>query len=131
MKSASIVCTVLLVSACAATGPDRDTAVRDFIAVNELSEADRIETTSRDSQDLIGDRFLVYMTRRGSYLIEFNSPCRAIRERRIVPDTRWDARYIRPRVDTLSGCQIKRIYSLSESQYDELANLGDAPGDRL
>lgn len=131
MRSASALPVILVLAACAGPYTNQDTAIRDFIAVSSLQEAERVETASRDGQELISDRFLLYKTRRGNYLIEFSRPCRDIRDQRIVADTRWDARYIRPRVDTLNGCQIGRIYALTEGQSSELEELGEAPGDRL
>ncbi len=131
MRPAGMVCMAVLLTACAGTRVEQDTAIRDFITVSSLAEADRIETTSRDRHELLSDRFLVYKTRRGNYLVEFNRPCTEIRDWRVSPDIRWDPRFIRPRADTLYGCQIERIYALSEDQYLELANLGEAPGERL
>ncbi len=131
MKAIMLCAMSALLLACGPQTTQRDErAVTDYVAVSELEETDRIRTDARDGWELISDRFLLYKTRRQDYLVEFRRICHEIRDHRVVPDVRRDHSYIRARFDTLGGCQIDKIYALTEGQSAELAELGEAPGDR-
>lgn len=106
-------------------------AVRDLIEVRGLQELDKIQTFGRDSWQAIGNRFLIYETRRDIYLVEFDRRCWELNDdTRIIADERWDANTVRARFDTIRGCRIGRIYALAEEDIAELKNIGEAPGSR-
>jgi len=131
MKGIMLCAMAAALLACAPQTTERDErGVADYVAVSELEETDRIRTDARDRWELISDRFLLYKTRRQDYLVEFRRICHEIRDHRVIPDVRRDHSFIRARWDTLGGCQIDRIYALTEGQSAELADLGEAPGDR-
>ena len=106
-------------------------AVRDLIEVRGLQSVDRIKTSSRDSWDSIDNWFLIYETRRDTYLVEFDRRCWELDDdTRIIADERWDSNAVRARFDTIRGCRIGRIYALGEEDIAELKHIGEAPGSR-
>lgn len=122
-------------AACAAQESERakaeDQAVRDFIEVRGLEELDKLRSTSSDSWQKIAGKFIVYETRRDSYLVEFARRCHELDDNtRIVADERWDSDEIRARFETIRGCRIHKIYALSEADATELKDIGEAPGRR-
>ena len=130
---ALVAITLSLLAACA-TGPKRADvdAVRDYIEVAELERPDEIRTTSLDgpSIDPLNEYFLLYETRRGTYLVETKRRCYELYDNtRITADTRRDSSRIRAGFDTIRGCHIEGIYAVNEGQALELKNLGDAPGE--
>jgi hypothetical protein len=108
----------------------RDQAVRDFVEVRDLVEADRARVSDRDGWTEITARYIIYRSR-NAYLFEFYQPCYALRDNtRIVADVRAEPNLIRARFDTLRGCRIDRIYPLTEAEAAELKAIGEAPGER-
>ncbi len=106
-------------------------AVRDLIEVRGLQEVDKIRSSGRDSWESIENWFLIYKTRRATYLVEFDRRCWELDDdARIVVDERWDANVVRARFDTIRGCRIGKLYTLSEEDVAELKNIGEAPGHR-
>ena len=129
--------TLLLISlfACASQdgrpADEAEQAIRDFIAVRNLEELDRMRSGDSDGWEKIADKFIIFRTRRDQYLVEFNRRCHELDDySRIVADRRRDSGYIYARFETLRGCQIARIYGLTEAEEAELEQLGDAPGSR-
>jgi len=121
-----------LLAACASQpgpGPERE-AVQDFVAVRNLEELDQIRTNTSDGWHEVNEYYLIYEARRAEYLVEFARACWELRDQRIVPDRRRDSRTIRSRFDTIRGCRIDKIYSLTEAESIELKELGEAPGSR-
>lgn len=129
---------LVCLSACASDGEERKPreepvtdAVRDFIDVRALEEADYIVSGSNDGWTMLNDRFIIYNGRRDSYLVEFARRCYELTDNtRITPDERWDSNRIRARFDTIRGCRIDHVYPLSEAEVAELKNIGEAPGSR-
>lgn len=123
-----------MLAACAAQEveetQDEEQAVRDFIAVRELAELDKMRTTDRDGWEVLDLHFLLYKTRRKHYLVEFVRACYELRENEIVADERWDANTVRARFDTIRGCRVDKIYALTEADVVELQQLGESPGSR-
>ena len=123
---------VLVVTACAAPGADdghrRDTAVTDFIEVNELVEQAAVRSLDQLEAREINDRFVIVSTRREDYLLLYYSRCIQGVDGRIVPDVRQDSRALYAGVDTFRGCRIKAIYRLAPGQAEELLELGRAVG---
>ena len=121
---------LVAMSACATTQPEVDKAsVEDFIAVRELPQLDRIRTDSTDGWYELNEYYVIYQTRRGDYLFQFSRRCWELDEQRVTPDKRWDAKTIRARFDTLRGCRIDNIYGLTETDSEELKQLGESPGE--
>ena len=139
MKRTLVLMATALLASCAAQEeqPAEDASDRgesqamyDFIDVRGLKPRDSIRVASSDSYHIIDDRFLLYKGRHGEYLVEFRRRCYEIRDNtRIVPDVRREAK-IRARFDTIRGCRIERIFTLTDADVEELLNMGEAPGDR-
>ena len=122
---------ILVLCACATARPNVDKeAVDDFIEVRGLESVESIRTDSSDSWSDITLHNLIYVGRRGSYLVVFARPCHELRENRVTPDRRWESNVIRARFDTIRGCRIDTIYALNEAEEVELRQLGKAPGSR-
>ena len=127
---------MLALTACSAPveklSPGKETeAVRDFVAVTELKEVDRIRRYEQIKYLYVNDFFIVFPTRRLDYLIEFRGRCTELRRRQWTSDMidiRNSARIIYAGFDTLRGCVIDKIWELPEAQLEELRFLGDAPG---
>ena len=130
------IATSLLVSACASksTQPQEIEAVRDYIVANELVEVEQIRTSRNMSYTYLNDRFVLWPSRRGDYLVELNRDCQELRSQEWTPhmvDRRDSSNVLRARFDTIRGCRINTIYEINKDQKAELRNLGDAPGDEL
>lgn len=125
----------LLVAACAAEPEPKEVeAVRDFVVANELEEVDEARMFGQMRTTYLNDYFVLLPSRRGDYLVEFGRRCRALRRQEFTPemvDVRHDPDKLRARFDTLRGCRIAHIYSISSDQRKEIENLGDAPGDEI
>jgi hypothetical protein len=124
----------MIVSGCATqereVTQDEEQAVRDYIQVRGLEEVGRIRSSSGDSWDEIDEFFIIYDTRRDTYLVEFNRACYELNDSRVTPDLRREANSIRARSDTIRGCQVDKIYVLTEADVAELKALGESPGSR-
>ena len=106
-------------------------AVRDLIEVRGLQEVDYMRSSGRDSWEPIENWFLIYKTRRETFLVEFDRRCWELDDdARIVADQRWDSNKVRARFDTIRGCRIGKLYALNEEDVAELKNIGEAPGER-
>ena len=133
MNRRTAILTTLLLAACASKPPQPD-AFDDYVAVSELPAIDKINTGSRDNWKALSDRYLIYKSRRGTYLFVFSGRCPALLNpvfdpRFMQADIRYD-RTIRPRIDTIRGCTIGEIYAITPEQIVELENIGEAPGPR-
>lgn len=135
MKPTFAVIVLALTSACSTLMDEQEIeATRDFVAANELSEVDEIRMYEQLNYRMINHHFVTVETRRGDYLLEFRSRCRALTQREFQPhmvDFRRDPSRLRARFDTIRGCIISKIYELSEQQREELRQLGDAPGEEI
>ncbi len=124
----------MLLSGCAtqerAVTQDEEQAIRDYILVRGLEEVDRMRSSRNDSWDELDEFFIIYDTRRNMYLVEFNRACYELYESRVTPDLRREANTIRARSDTIRGCQIDKIFALTEADVAELKALGEMPGSR-
>lgn len=129
-RTAVITLIAVALAACAAPGdaeaPREESAIVDFIKVNELAELDKIRTmeplTARD----VNDTYVIVSTRRQDYLLEYFSRCHARDDGRVEPDIRRDSRALYPGVDTFRGCRIKALYELEPGQAEELREIGRA-----
>lgn len=138
MKNLNYLLAILLLAGCAGQDEQSDPstqdtaqAVRDFIELRELEEVDWMRSGSSDGWTQIDETFILYTARKKVYLVEFSRACWELRDNtRITPDRRWDANVIRSRFDTIRGCRIHRIYTLTEAEVAELENIGEAPGSR-
>ena len=126
MRPICIVSSLVLLAACAGTPetPPELEAVRDYVEVGELEQADRIRTHGSDQWSALTDYHALYGSRNGWYLLEFTRICRELTDNtRITPDYRYDHNVLRSRIDTLRGCRIDRIYPLTEAQKQEIEAL--------
>lgn len=134
MKKIVLLIICLGTAACAATDeaeePRKETAVQDYIAVNELEPASSIRTEGTLSYYEINDTFLLVSTKRQDYLLEYFSRCIRYIEGRVEPDVRRDPRRIYAGADTFRGCRIKELYPLDPAQADELREIGESVGGR-
>jgi len=109
---------------------DTSQAVRDFVETRGLESVDLVKVSSTDSIKKISEVFILYKSRRGNYIMEFGYRCDALDDYKVItPDRRWDLKALRPRVDTIRGCRIVKIYGLTETELVELKNIGAAPGE--
>ncbi len=97
-------------------------AVRDFIAVAGFERTDQIRMSRHLSYGYVNDYFASASEGDRHYLIEFRSRC--LNMRQTAPsvstiDHRRGSSYIRASLDTLRGCPIERIYSISQAELDE------------
>ena len=124
----------MLLSGCAtqerAVTQDEEQAIRDYILVRGLEEVDRMRSSNSDGWDELDEYFIIYDTRRNKYLVEFNRACYELNDSRVTPDLRREANTIRARSDTIRGCQIAKIFALTEADVAELKSMGEAPGSR-
>ena len=138
MRAALLIVLIAALAACAGQDSKEPTeadmavqAVRDLIEVRGLQEVDKMRSSGRDKWDSIDNWFLIYDTRRATYLVEFARRCWELDDdTRIVADQRRDANIVRARFDTIRGCRIGKLYALSEEDVAELRNIGEAPGER-
>lgn len=138
MKRTAMIMATVLLSACATqeAAEDQSTqdvaqAVRDFIAVRELEEVDRLSTSHADRWEQLGLNFLLYKGRRETHLVEFNRRCWELDDdSRIVADERRGGSHIYARFDTIRGCRIAKLFALTEHEIAELENIGEAVGSR-
>ena len=135
MKPTIAVILLALASACSTMQDEQEIeATRDFVVANELAQVDEIRLYEQLNHRVINDYFVTVETRRGDYLVEFNTRCRALTQRDFQPhlvDIRRDPSRVRARFDTIRGCIIGKIYAITEEQREELRQLGDAPGDEI
>jgi hypothetical protein len=124
----------MLLSACAAqeqaATQDEEQAVRDYILVRGLTEVKDIRSSNNDRWDDIDPHFIIYETRRESYLVEFVRACYELYDSHVVADRRRDLNRINARFDTIRGCRIEKIFALTEADMAELKTLGESPGSR-
>jgi hypothetical protein len=134
VKTNALIIIIMMLSACAsqdeATTKDTEQAVRDFIKVRELAEAEQMRTSSNDRWDEIDANFVIYETRREVFLLEFTRACHELDETRVVADQRNFGNTVRAKFDTLRGCRIAKLYPLTEDEVAELEAIGESPGSR-
>ncbi len=134
MNKANTLFALVLLSACATQDDqvtqDVEQAVRDFIEVRELPEADEMRTSNSDNWDQIDQNFILYEARRKVYLIEFMRRCYELDQYPVVPDQRRSANTVSARFDTIRGCLIAKIFPLTEGEVEELRAIGESPGSR-
>lgn len=120
----------LLLGACATSHQQEEVnAMEDFVAVNELAEADSITSFKSLEQDVLNDWYVIVDNGSELFLIEYAYRCvEDPLTRHMRPDVRRDGRKIYARTDTFRGCQIKAIYPITGEQAQELRELGEAPG---
>ena len=134
MKTTAALAILVVLSACAAQEEaitqDTEQAVRDFIAVRQLAEAKEMRTSNSDHWEEIDENFIIYETRRETFLVEFTRRCRELNEYPVVADERKGGNVVRARFDTIRGCHIARLFPLTEGEVAELAAIGESPGSR-
>ncbi|RZV33803.1 MAG: hypothetical protein EX272_14185 [Chromatiales bacterium] len=130
ITSTAVASLALLITACAAPGdpeePREESAIVDFIEVNELPAVDKIRTMEQLTARDVNDSYVIVSTRRQDYLLEYHSRCYRRDDGRVEPDVRRDSRALYSGLDTFRGCRIKAIYKLEPGQADELRQIGRA-----
>lgn len=128
---------ILIVAALAAgcaTAPEevsvleRNDAIDDYIRVAELAETDAIRSYGQLSHKVVTEKYIIIYDGSDAYIVTYMSNCRAVNDRNIQPDIRYESNVLRARSDTFRGCRIKSMHALSKEQAEELINLGKAPG---
>lgn len=110
---------------------DKNQAVRDFIEVRELEQADKLRSHRSKGWHEITNRYIIYRGYRQDYLVAFSQPCWQLNDNSwIIADERSDPNYIRAKFETLRGCRIAEIYPLTPAEAIELENIGEPPGSR-
>ena len=138
MKKTALILAAAFLTACATQEPTEENstqdvaqAVRDFIDVRELEEVNRLSTSQSDHWEQLDLNFLLYKSRRQTYLVEFTRRCWELDDnRRIVADERRSGSHIYARFETIRGCRIRRLFALTEHEVAELENIGEAVGSR-
>jgi hypothetical protein len=113
---------------------EENEAVLDFIYTSDLQEVDSIRFFQQYTYTYVNDQYVTIPTSSGDYLVEFTRSCPELRQNRFTPemvDYRDDNRTLRARYDTIRGCRIGKIYEVTAAQAQELADLGDAPGEDI
>lgn len=132
MKTTALLIATILLAACAASDEQEErleeTAIADFIEVNELAPLDFIRTMEQYSASVVSDMHVIVSMRKVDYLLEYFAPCRKRINGQVEPDYRSDARRLYAKVDTYRGCRIKAIYALEPGQADEVRELGRSVG---
>ena len=136
MKTLATLVFCVLLGACASNvehdAPGKELeAVRDFVVVSQLEQFDKIQMVEQIKYYYVNDHYVVLPTKRGNFLVEFRGRCSELRRPRWsadMVDHRTSARLLYADHDTIRGCRIDRFYGLSEQKLNELAALGDAPG---
>lgn len=124
MKLKSLLASAALLAGCASAPPVAPNveAVRDFIAVSGFERTDQMRVDRRFNYDYVNDYFVSVSEGSRFYLIEFKTRCMNLRRQISSPsmiDHRRDASYIRASWDTIRGCPIEKIYSISQAQLEE------------
>jgi hypothetical protein len=134
VKNKAVIAILVMLTACAAqeeaTTQDTEQAVRDFIAVRQLQEAKEMRTSNNDSWEEIDENFVIYTTRREVFLLEFTRRCYELNQHPVVADERKSGNVVHARFDTLRGCQIAKLFPLTEGEVAELSAIGESPGSR-
>ena len=126
VRTALIAASLAVTAACAGTAeiPPEARAIRDYVEVGELEEADRMRTHGSDKWSPVTDYYVLYRGRNGEFLLEFRRVCRELTDNtKITPDRRYDHNVMRPGIDTLRGCRINKMYPLTSAQAQEIKAL--------
>jgi hypothetical protein len=130
MKLLATVILLVMFGGCATSSePEISGAVSDYIKAAELEEQDSIRTLGKYRHHIISEKHVTVETQKANYLVEFVRRCHELMQSGVTPDIRYDKNILRPRVDTIRGCRIGRIYAIDKGQAEELKSLGDPPGD--
>lgn len=132
MKTTALLIATILLAACATSDEQEDrreeTAIADFIEVNELVSHASIRTMEQYAASVVSNMHVIISTRKEDYLLEYFTRCRKRINGRVDPDYRKDARTLYAKADTYRGCRIKAIYALQPGQADEIRELGGSVG---
>lgn len=123
---------LLALGACASDPiyfPPASETIEDYVVAGQLEDVGLIRKTDRDSWQYVNDRYIIYRGRPNEYLIQFSHNCEGLDDNGRLPpiDIIHDHRNIRA-TDTIRGCIIEKIYSISSNQRRELRQLGQPAG---
>lgn len=132
MKGPTIIVIALALAGCAtAHQEERINAVKDFVEVNDLEQAESIRSFEQLGQEVLNDEYVIVSTRREQWLLEYVTRCvDDPMTRKMRPDVRYNSRHIYAGNDTFRGCRIRALYPISEDQAQALRELGKAPGEK-
>jgi hypothetical protein len=131
MKTTTLLASLAFVTACAGAPeiPADTQAVRDYVEVGEIEQVQQIRTHGSETWTPLTRHFAMYQAREGHFLLEFARVCREMYDNTVItPDRRYDHNVMRRGMDTLRGCRIDKIYSLTEAQALEIEALVKAAG---
>ena len=138
VRSGMIVIAATAMAACASepTEPvpvvlDQDQVVLDLIEVRGLEEVNRMRGAERKSWEKVAPSYIVFKARRDDYLVEFIRPCMEIWNNTFFSaDDTLLHNVLRARYDTIRGCRIGRIFTLTEDDHAAVELLGGGAGIR-
>ncbi|MDJ0748069.1 MAG: DUF6491 family protein [Woeseiaceae bacterium] len=133
MRTLLLLFVLILVGACAGQSTkleNQNTAIRDLIEVNELEEVDVVRFVRQLDAYEINAYYLILSERKKKYLLEYRQRCARDFLGRVEPDVRYEAKAIRPKIDTFRGCRIHAIYAIDDALEGELKQIGKAPGEK-
>ncbi len=103
--------------------------VADYVSVAQLDQVKRLRKGDHDSLQYVNDRYIIYRGRPHDFLIEFRLNCDGLTDNSWIPaDYVHDHRNLRAGEDTIRGCIVDKIYSITNDQRIELRHLGEAQG---
>lgn len=130
MKLLTILGVTMVLGACASEPLYKvptNQRVADYVETTELPQTNRIRKGNSDAWQYLNDRYVIYRGR-NDYLIEFRDNCRDLADNAWIPaDYIHDHRNLRAGEDTIRGCIIENIYSLTGTQRIEIRTLLDEP----
>ena len=116
----------ILLSGCATQPPSTaNDALSDFVVVSELEPLDIVRFRDQFNTRPISDHYALLQARGDHYLVQFRYRCHELYENTFPPDIRHDRNTLRAGTDTIRGCRIDQIFSVDESQAEELKLLAD------
>ena len=131
-KISALMIASMLLSACAATDEKEErreeTAIADFIEVNDLASVRSMRTVEQLSTSVVSDLYVILSTRRDDFLLQYYSRCERRFDGGVNPDVRIDPRALYAKSDTFRGCRIKALYALQPGQAEEIKALGESVG---
>lgn len=129
MKYGIVPVVVLMLAGCSTSEVRPEVAaVRDLIALEQPPQVDQIRLLNQLYYQYLNDYYVTVTQGRRLYLVEFSARCRALRRSEYTPsmvDTRRHAKQINAKWDTIRGCPIDRIFTLSAAQLEEIRELNE------
>lgn len=134
MKQAILVCTTLVLAACATNTEEvinETDSVQDFIQTQNLEKVSVIRGFENPNVLYLNDpRYIIAYLRDEQWLLQYAHECRMARldagDR--PSDKRRYTRALYVRIDTFRGCPVRAMYPITLAHARELVAMGEAPG---